>query len=199
MKRYKLIGLTGQSGAGKSTVAKTFSSLGAMVINADSIVAELYIPGSPCLKAVAAEFGQDILNSDGTLDRRLLAERAFASSERTKALNRLVHPFVTARLFKLLRDSEGIIVFDAPQLFEADADVICDAVVAVTADKDIRVNRIIKRDSLSMEQALLRVSAQHSEAFFRARADYIIENDSDEEALRIQAEKVYNKISNGVI
>ena len=197
MKHYKLIGLTGQSGAGKSTVAEVFAKLGAYVINADKIVAELYNAGSPCLKAVAAEFGQDILNPDGTLDRRLLAQRAFASRERTDALNRLVHPFVTARLFELLRGAEGIVVFDAPQLFEANADVICDAVVAVTADKDIRVKRIIKRDSLSEEQAMLRVNAQYGEEYFRARADYIIENNFDEESLRIQAEKVYNKLNKG--
>ena len=65
MKHYKLIGLTGQSGAGKSTVAEVFAKLGAYVINADMIVAELYNAGSPCLKAVAAEFGQDILKPDG--------------------------------------------------------------------------------------------------------------------------------------
>ena len=197
MKHYKLIGLTGQSGAGKSTVAGIFAKLGANIINADMIVAELYNAGSPCLKAVAAEFGQDIIRADGTLDRRLLAQRAFSSRERTDALNRLVHPFVTARLFELLRGAEGIAVFDAPQLFEANADVICDAVVAVTADKDIRVNRIIKRDSLSEEQALLRVNAQHGEEYFRARADYIIENNFDEESLRSQAEKVYNKLNKG--
>ena len=197
MKHYKLIGLTGQSGAGKSTVAEVFAKHGAYVINADKIVAELYNAGSPCLKAVTAEFGQDTIRADGTLDRKLLAQRAFASRERTDALNRLVHPFVTARLFELLRGAEGIVVFDAPQLFEADADVICDAVVAVTADKDIRVNRIIKRDSLSEEQALLRVNAQHGEEYFRARADYIIENNTDEESLRSQAEKVYNKLNKG--
>lgn len=197
MKHYKLIGLTGQSGAGKSTVAEVFAKLGAYVINADKIVAELYNAGSPCLKGVAAEFGQDVLGADGRLDRKLLAQRAFASRERTDALNRLVHPFVTARLFELLRGAEGIVVFDAPQLFEANADVICDAVVAVTADKDIRVNRIIKRDSLSEEQAMLRVNAQYGEEYFRARADYIIENNFDEESLRTQAEKVYNKLNKG--
>ena len=161
------------------------------------IVAELYNAGLPCLKAVAAEFGQDIIMADGTLDRRLLAQRAFASRERTDALNRLVHPFVTARLFELLRGAEGVVVFDAPQLFEANADVIGDAVVAVTADRDIRVNRIIKRDSLSEEQALLRVNAQHGEEYFRAHADYIIENNFDEESLRSQAEKVYKKLNKG--
>ena len=197
MKHYKLIGLTGQSGSGKSTVAEVFAKLGAYVINADKVVAELYNAGSPCLKAVAAEFGQDVIGVDGTLDRKLLAQRAFASRERTDALNRLVHPFVTARLFELLRGAEGIVVFDAPQLFEANADVICDAVVAVTADKDIRVKRIIKRDSLSEEQAMLRVNAQYGEEYFRARADYIIENNFDEESLRIQAEKVYNKLNKG--
>lgn len=199
MRRYKLIGLTGQSGAGKSTVSEIFAENGATVINADKIVAELYSVGSPCLKAVSAQFGADIINSDGALNRRLLAVRAFSSGENTAALNGIVHPFVTARLFERLKGSEGIVVFDAPQLFEAGADVICDSVVAVVADEKLRLKRIIGRDSLTYEQALLRIRAQHSEDFFRQHADIIIENNADEASLRRLGEEVYKDIANGVM
>lgn len=199
MRRFKLIGLTGQSGAGKSTVSKLFAERGAMVINADEIVAELYTPCSPCLKAVAAQFGADIINGDGTLNRRMLAERAFSSVENTAALNGLVHPFVTAKLFEQLKESKDIVVFDAPQLFESGADVICDCVIAVVADESLRTQRIMKRDSLTEEQALSRIRAQHSESFFRVHADFIIENNSDECNLLRQGEEVYNTITNGVM
>ena len=171
MKRFKLIGLTGQSGAGKSTVSRVFAEKGAHIIDADAIVAQLYNAQSPCLKTVAACFGADILREDGTLDRRLLASRAFADAESTALLGRLVHPFVTARLFELLRGAEGVVVFDAPQLYEAGADIICDAVIAVVADKGRRMARIIARDGITEEQAESRLQAQLSERFFRENAD----------------------------
>ena len=169
MKRFKLIGLTGQSGAGKSTVSRVFAEKGAHIIDADAIVAQLYNAQSPCLKTVAACFGADILRKDGTLDRRLLASRAFADAESTALLGRLVHPFVTARLFELLRGAEGVVVFDAPQLYEAGADIICDAVIAVVADKGRRMARIIARDGITEEQAESRLQAQLSERFFREK------------------------------
>lgn len=199
MRRYKLIGLTGQSGAGKSTVSKLFERLGAKIINADEIVTNLYTPGSYCLKAVAAAFGGDIINGDGTLNRRLLAERAFSSKENTAALNAIVHPFVTARLFELLKGAKGVVVFDAPQLFESGADVICDSIIAVVADEKLRIKRITTRDNITEEQAVSRIKAQYSEDFFREHADIIIENNSDERNLLRKGEEAYKNITNGVM
>ncbi len=187
MRHYKLIGLTGQSGAGKSTVSRFFAANGATVIDADAIVAQLYTPGSPCLKTVAACF---ILSADGTLDRKLLAQRAFATAENTALLGELVHPFVTAVLFRRLKQAQGLVVYDAPQLFEANGDAICDCVIAVVADEAVRRERIISRDGLSPEQADARIKAQHSEAFFRQNADHIIENNADEATLRQTAARV---------
>ncbi len=198
MKKYKLIGLTGQSGAGKSTVSKTFADCGAAVFNADEIVAELYSDNSPCLRTIAACFGADVLKSDGALDRRLLAQRAFSSGENTALLGKIVHPFVTARFFELLRGAQGVVVFDAPQLFESGADVICDAIVAVVADEAQRVSRIISRDRITEEQARLRVNAQLSEDFFRENADVIIDNNKDKESLRRQAKVIIKEYLNGV-
>ena len=194
MRNYRLIGLTGQSGAGKSTVSAVFAADGVTVFNADEIVGQLYGAQSPCLKTVAACFGEDILHDDGTLDRRLLASRAFADKKSTALLGKLVHPFVTARLFELLHQTEGLVVFDAPQLFEAGADVICDCVVAVVADEPLRRARIMARDHLTREQADSRLNAQHSEAFFRSHADIIIENNAGEDALRQAASDVLQRL-----
>ena len=194
MKRFKLIGLTGQSGAGKSTVASLFAANGATVLNADEIVAQLYEAGSPCLKTLAACFGSDILRKNGSLNRKLLAQRAFADKESTALLGRLVHPFVTARLFELLKEARGLVIYDAPQLFEANADVICDRVIAVVADEKQRERRILDRDNITRQQARARMNAQLSEEFFRAHCDYIIENNGTADALEQQAQSVLNKL-----
>ena len=155
--------------------------------------------GLYCLKAVSATFGDDIINTDGILNRKLLAERAFSSKNNTAALNAIVHPFVTARLFELLKGAYGVVVFDAPQLFEAGADVICDGIIAVVADEKLRLNRIMQRDNLTEEQAVSRIKAQFSEDYFKTHADIIIENNSDERNLLRQGEEAYTNITNGVM
>lgn len=194
MKKYKLIGLTGQTGAGKSAVAGMLRSLGAEVINADKIVAELYKTGSVCLKTISSVFGENVLFSDGTLNRKALAERAFSSKENTALLGGIVHPFVTARLFELLKNANGAVVFDAPQLFEANADVICDIIIAVTADENARLERIIKRDKLTRDEAISRMNAQYSESFFRENSDFIIENNGSETELFEKVKAVFKEV-----
>lgn len=190
MKKYKLIGLTGQSGAGKSEVSSVFSECGAVVIDADAIVAELYAENSPCVRTIASVFGADALTEDGRIDRKTLAERAFSSKENTALLGKIVHPFVTARFFELVRGVEGTVIYDAPQLFESGADVICDAVIAVVAGEDERLYRIMKRDGIPEKQARERINAQLSEDYFRQRADYVLENNGDREELREKARKL---------
>ena len=198
MKRYKLIGLTGQTGAGKSTAAAEFAALGAELVNADELVSALYAEDSPCVKTIAACFGAAIVGKDGGVNRRLLAQRAFSSKENTALLGRLVHPFVTAALFERLRGKTGIVIYDAPQLFESGADVICDRVIAVLADEDIRIRRIIVRDRLTEQQAYSRVRAQYDERFFRENADDLLENNGDEAGLRQSAASLYESLKREV-
>ena len=198
MRQYKLIGLTGQTGAGKSTVAKAFAACGAAVINADEIVAQLYVKGSPCVRTIGACFGKQVLTDSGEINRRALAQAAFASPENTQLLGNIVHPFVTAVLFERLRGQSGVVIYDAPQLFEAGADVICDGVIAVTADEGSRLQRIMARDGITEARVRERMSAQRSEAFFRENADYIIENNGDEAALRHKAALLYLTIATEV-
>ncbi len=180
MKKYKIIGLTGQTGAGKSTVAAVLAKNGAAVINADALVTELYTPDSACLKVLSAEFGADIILSDKNLDRRLLAQRAFATKEKTELLGQLIHPFVLSLFLKkaeqCAKDGKKLIVFDAPQLFESRANVFCDLIISVAADERLRVKRITERDNISEEMAYKRINAQLSESYFKENSDFILEN-----------------------
>ena len=178
MRSYRLIGLTGQTGAGKSVVAQYLWQRGFSVLNADKMVADVYRESPVCLKAVAACFGSDILKEDGSLDRPLLAKRAFSSPENTALLGKLVHPFVIAETLRLLKAQEGLVLLDAPQLFESDMDVLCDCTVCVTAPEELRLKRILERDRITEEQARERMKAQLDEAFFREHTDHLIENNS---------------------
>ena len=199
MTRVKLIGLTGQSGAGKSTAAELFEENGMTVINADALVAEIYESSPACLKSVAASFGADIINPDGTLNRQLLARRAFESKDNTALLGAIVHPFVIAETLKILKTLSGTVVFDAPQLFESNMDAVCDVIVSVTADEGVRAGRIIERDGLTREQARERISAQHSEEFFRSHSDYILENNGNILRFKAQTSALIEKIQAGVM
>lgn len=199
MKKCRILGLTGQSGAGKSTVASFLEQNGFYVISADLLVRKIYNSGSPCLKTLAAVFGEDIISDNGTPDRKLLAKRAFSSKENTALLSSIVHPFVTAELFtqikKAAESGATKIVYDAPQLFESNADVICDEIISVTAEKSVRLERICKRDNISKENALMRMNAQLDEEFFRENSDYIIENNSDLSSLNVQLESLLKQIN----
>lgn len=198
MNRCKIIGLTGQSGSGKSTVAKCFENHGFKIINADLLVKKIYESNSPCVKTISAVFGSDVINLDGTPDRKLLAQRAFSSSANTETLGKIVHPFVNAELFKeidkAVNENENTVVYDAPQLFESNAHVICDVIISLIADREIRVERICERDNITVEQAEQRINAQLAELFFRENSDFIIENNGSIEMLKQQAEYLINNM-----
>lgn len=194
MRSYRLIGLTGQTGAGKSVVAQYLWQRGFSVLNADKMVADVYRESPVCLKAVAACFGSDILKEDGSLDRPLLAKRAFSSPENTALLGKLVHPFVIAETLRLLKAQEGLVLLDAPQLFESDMDVLCDCTVCVTAPEEIRLKRILERDRITEEQARERMKAQLDEAFFREHTDHLIENNSGLPQLHARLDALINTI-----
>lgn len=198
MKKCKIIGLTGQSGAGKSTVADYFSAHNIKVINADVLVHKIYESESACLGTVSAVFGDDIIKPNGSLDRKLLAKRAFSSKENTNLLSSIVHPFVMAEFLKetkkAIADKANMVVYDAPQLFESNADVICDFIVSVVASEAVRIERICKRDNISQDLAKMRINVQLSEDYFRENSDYILENNSDIDTLKEQFDKLLSDL-----
>lgn len=200
MKTYKIIGVTGQTGAGKSTVSQIFKNNGAAVINADDVVNEMYLPGSTCVLTLKAAFGEEILSPDGSVNKAELARRAFKSKENTLLLNSIAHPWVFLKTLGMIsRYAEQgfkLIVFDAPLLFESNADVMCDFIIAVVCDEKTRLNRIIERDSLTKEQADSRVSAQQSDVFYTQRADFVIDGGDLPEQVEENVLKLLEQIKN---
>lgn len=167
------IGLTGPTGAGKGFVGEELKKRGFKIIDCDYYVRKAEEKGSPVLEELAAEFGDDIL-TDGELNRRLLAQRAFESKEKTDALNRIVHP----KVIELCRQqADGLCVLDAPQLFEANAQEDCYKVITVVAPDEMRLERILKRDNLTARQAFIRMNAQFDNDYYIKRSDYVIYND----------------------
>lgn len=200
MKKIKIIGLTGQSGAGKSTVAKYFQNRKITTVNADKLVHKIYIANSPCVKTIAATFGDDVLDTNGEIIRPKLAQKAFSSKEATERLNTIVHPFVTYEFLnqvsKAVQNGEKYVLYDAPQLFESNANLICDVIISVVAEKDVRIKRICARDNIDYKSAELRINAQLDEDFFKRNSDFIIENNSNIELLINQIERLYKIICN---
>ena len=179
-KKGPIIGLTGQTGAGKSTAAALLRAQGLAVIDADEIARKVMQPGSVVLSALAAAFGADLILPDGSLNRPVLAQRAFSSPERTARLNAITHPAIiqkmraeTARAFQA---GAKAVVLDAPQLFESGENRACDFIIAVVAPEELRIKRIMRRDQISEESARLRANAQKSEAYYQEHADFLVRN-----------------------
>ena len=195
--KTKFIGLTGQTGAGKSTISEFAEKMGYKIINADKAAREIMGNHSDCLKRLAEIFGSDIINSDGSCNRKLLAKRAFSSRENTDILNSVTHPAIISRVQEYIdiysKDSE-VIIFDAPQLFESGSDKMCDKIIAVVAPVDVRLKRIMSRDGISESDVLMRMKAQLDEDFFRANADYIIDGSKPLKDVQRQFEEIMKKV-----
>ncbi len=199
--RIRVIGLTGPTGAGKSTVSDTWRQCGAVILDADAAAREVTAVGSPTLRQLAQAFGEDIVAPDGSLIRAALAERAFATHENTALLNSITHPAIVTVLRQRLElaaaDGHHTVVIDAPLLYEAGADALCQHIVAVTAPPDVRLARICQRDGITKQAAQQRMQAQPTEDFYCRDGVMVIHNDADEEALRSQAHAMWQQLTGG--
>ena len=176
------LGITGRSGCGKSTVTAVFAARGIPLADADQLSREILLPGSPLLPQLAERFGADIIKEDGTLDRRLLADRAFATPEGKAVLDALTHPEIVRRIraAKQAAQQAGakLFVLDGAVIIGTAAEAECNKLCVVTAPFEVSVERIAARDGISR-----RLNAQTPEAVLTARADYILPNTSTREAL----------------
>lgn len=172
-----IIGLTGPTGSGKSTASKTAEKMGFQVIDCDIVARKAVEKGTAGLLALVSAFGEDILNCDGTLNRKVLAQKAFSDPDNTEKLNRTLLPHIVLMVKEMM--SGEYVLLDAPTLFESGLQAECDATVAVLADKNIRLSRITERDSISEEAALLRINAGKNDDYYKDRADYILYNNAD--------------------
>lgn len=177
----RVIGLTGQSGAGKSEVSSMLEKNGIVCINCDAVSRDVTVKGAPALKAICEVFGGNILCPDGTLDRKKLGSLVFSDKEKLELLNKTIFPFIVDEIKKIIADfgGDGVIVLDAPTLFESGCDKLCGEKVAVVADREIRLKRIMSRDTLTKAEAENRINSQLSEEFFKQNCDVIIQNSGD--------------------
>ena len=188
------LGITGRSGCGKSTVTAVFAAHGVPLADADQLSREILLPGSPLLPQLAARFGGEILRPDGTLDRRLLADRAFATPEGKAALDSLTHPAIVARI----RAAKQAALDGGAPLFVVivgtAAQAECDRLCVVTAPFETSVARIVARDGISPEMAARRLNAQTPEQTLTAQADYTLHNDAGLEALQAAAARLCEQL-----
>ena len=191
-----IIGLSGQTGAGKSEVAAILRELGAGVVSAD-IAARQAIEEADVKAALSAAFG-DVLNPDRSLNRARVARIAFSSKKNLRLLNSITHPRIVEIMLEMAAGCEqDIVIFDAPQLFEARADVFCEKIISVLSTREKRLERLIRRDHLRREEVELRMSAQYDEEFFIAHSDRIIDNNGTVEELRARVKEVYGRLTDG--
>ncbi|MBR2013770.1 MAG: dephospho-CoA kinase [Clostridia bacterium] len=174
-----ILGLTGFSGAGKSTVAQIFKEHGFYHLDCDNIVHERVYRDPTVLNVLAEEFGKEII-ADGALNRPILRKYTMGKPEALDRLNRLVMPFILSAIHAdLAAHKDQHIVLDAPLLFESGLDQKCDCVLSVVADPKAAAERIILRDHLQPTDAEKRLSSQHSAEYYIEKSDYILQNNGD--------------------
>lgn len=177
-----IIGLTGQTGAGKSTVAKKLTEYGCVHIDADKLAKAVIQSSETVLKNLKNEFGADIFRK-GALDRKALAKKAFSSFKNTEKLNSITHPAVTKAIENIIKSQEEqgakAVIIDAIALIESGEDKLCDFTVAVIAPREERFARIVKRDKLTSRQANERIDAQKDESFYTENCTFTVRNYGD--------------------
>lgn len=193
------VGLTGSIGIGKSFVASIFVELGCHVLDADHTAREVVMPGTAGLEALTKEFGEEILNTDGTLDRKRLGALVFADENQRQRLNHILHPFIIARQDEILRewereDPKGIGIVDAALMIESGGYKRFDKLIVVHCRPEVQLERLMLRDKLSREEAERRINSQMSQEEKQKFADYLIDTSDGFDPTRSRTVEVYNQL-----
>ena len=193
------VGLTGSIGVGKSFVTSVFEELGAHVLDADQTAREVVMPGTPGLNAVTEAFGKEILNPDGTLNRKQLGAVVFADESQRQRLNQILHPFIIARQDEILneweaKDPQGIGLVEAALMIESGGYKRFDKLIVVHCRPEVQLERLMLRDKLSREEAQRRINSQMPQEEKQKFADYLIDTSDGFELTREQTVKVYNSL-----
>jgi dephospho-CoA kinase len=199
VRRFLLVGLTGGIATGKSTVHDMLASPSVRVVDADALAREVVEAGTPAYARIVAEFGKDVLQPDGRLDRARLAEIVFPDEVKRKRLEAITHPAIRARFERIMADLEkagfdGILVWDAALLVESGGSKNMDRVVVVTTDPATQLRRLMARDGCSEEAARARTASQMPLAVKARYADYVIDNSGTREQTDARVREVYRAL-----
>ena len=196
-----IIGITGSSGAGKSTIAEILEKqYHAKVIMADKIAKTLSKKGTNYFNEIVENFGASILQPDGELNRKKLADLIYHNAEKRNILNTCTLKYIVQEIkeeIQLLKqqDASQFIALDAPLLFEANLDQVCDVTIAVISpNKEMQLKRIMERDNISLEHATARLSAQHPNSFYSEKCQYTIINDGNLDMIQEQLAQIMKHI-----
>lgn len=191
-----VIGLTGNIGVGKSTVAAMLAELGAFVIDADQVAHEVMAPGRPAYAQIVAHFGPQIAPNGGPIDRLRLGQIVFSDPQALAQLEAIVHPAVFVRIQELLAEAKApVVVIEAIKLLEAGLSLrLCQQVWVVTAPREQQIQRLMATRGLSYEQAVLRIEAQPPQEEKIARADVVIDNSGTVEQTRRQVVEAWARL-----
>lgn len=198
-RRFLLVGLTGGIATGKSTVSALFGFLGGRVIDADQLAREVVMPGQPAHTAIVREFGPDVLQEDGALDRKRLGAIVFADPERRKRLEAITHPAIRARQGRILAvydedGFDGIVFWDVPLLVETGGAALVDRVVVVYVDPEIQLRRLLARDGIDEAAARARIASQMPVDEKRRHAHHVIDNSGSRADTERQVRQVYAQL-----
>ena len=193
------VGLTGSIAVGKSFVLGVLEELGCRIIDADAVARQVVLPGSPGLRAVIKAFGEEVLKSDGSLDRAKLGEIVFADEAKRQQLNSILHPFIIAAQDAELRnweqqDPKGIAVVDAALMIESGGYRRFDKLIVVHCRPEVQLQRLMRRNKLSREAAEQRIASQMPQEEKKPYADYLIDTSGEFAETRRQTEDVYHAL-----
>ena len=191
----KIIGITGSSGSGKSTVCEILKEkYNVKIIDADKIAKELLKVGTEYYKDVVSKFGTEITNNAGEIDRKKLANLIYNDDTKRKMLNNSTFYYVVEEIKTRVKETNNIdIIIDAPLLFESRLDNICNLTIGVISKESVQIDRIVKRDSITKEQACRRLKAQQTNEFYISKCTEIISNDNEYIETEKQIEKIAKK------
>ena len=193
------VGLTGSIGVGKSFVVSIFAELGCHVLDADLTAREVVMPGTAGLMALTESFGKEILNADGTLDRKRLGAQIFADENQRQRLNHILHPFIIARQDEILRnweaqDPNGIGIVDAALMIESGGYKRFDKLIVVHCRPEVQLERLMLRDKLSRAEAERRINSQMPQEEKQKFADYLIDTSDGFDLTRARTVRVHEKL-----
>lgn len=191
----KLLGITGGIGAGKSAVSQFFAEMGAEIVDADVIARQVLEKDGSAYPETVDAFGEEIVKADGQIDRKKLAGIVFSDPEKLQRLNAITHACVFREMEQRIQTSVAeLVCLDVPLLFSCDFPLRCDKTLAILAPKEIRIQRVMKRDGCTREQVEERMACQLTDEVLRQKADFCIVNDGDTAELCKAVQEVYHEI-----